>query len=118
MPSKRKIIVQAYSEGEWKPMHFCRIDKDLADAYYVMTGVTASTIVRVFEKWAMSDFALTLQNMSEPNVSKFRKSLTDQIRARYRAKGIAHELLNDNLLTTWVSTHMREELEENGRYPQ
>lgn len=112
MPKKKKIVVQTISAGEYKPVHFCDCEADIVDKFYKHTGCSASTVIRIFEKWSIKDFNLKLLNVSDKNVVQFRRDLIEAIRQQYISEGIAPSLLNYNMIASWVTKHMEEELYE------
>lgn len=121
MQPQRKILLKVFDnrncerliDGDIKYMHFCRVDKDLTDRFYKQTGVTAAEVVRVFEKWAIADFGITLKDTGMVAIRQFKSELENALYAKYGGS-LLEGIVLQKLISTWVTTHMKEEL-ENGQ---
>lgn len=106
--AKRKIVVQVFTFDDIKPMHFCLVDKDLAAAFFKKTDLKYSTLLPKLAKWSEEDFGIL---PVAPNVKSIQQYKQRIIRALHdRFSDTPEQLLAKNLLSFWVSEHMKKEI--------
>lgn len=107
--AKRKIVIQIFTVADIRPMHFCIVDKDLADAFFKETRITYSTLLPKLSRWSYEDFGIAPDGPSARSVREYKDKL---IRAMHdRFSDTPEQLLVKNLLSFWVSEHMKKEID-------